>query len=94
MKKEIKNLILGWANANNGHPCDNDRFYEIVMKSENNKLSELQFIETLQNKYDEENEREPEGQETNEMDSEGIVKYYQRYEDLWCFLKYLRKQEQ
>lgn len=46
----MKELINKWYSTNNGHPYDDEMFYEIVVKSLNQKLSEIDFEDVIKSK--------------------------------------------
>ncbi len=37
--EKYKELIQHWYELNNNHPCDDERFYDIVLKSKEEKIS-------------------------------------------------------
>lgn len=43
----MKELIKNWYRINNNHPCDNERFYKIVIESIDSKIDEETFQEAL-----------------------------------------------
>ncbi|MBR5253985.1 MAG: hypothetical protein IKV46_02970 [Bacteroidales bacterium] len=51
---EPKESLKQFVEINNGHPCDDVRFYEIVFETIENQLEELDFREVM---TDEEFER-------------------------------------
>lgn len=47
MTEEVRKLLKNWANTENGHPCDYERLYDIVIKTIDNKIGELDFEEVV-----------------------------------------------
>ena len=47
MSQNIKERIKDWVNTNNGHPCDNESLYGIVVDTIDNKISETIFDEVI-----------------------------------------------
>ena len=71
MKEQIKR----WFMLNNGHVCDDQRFYDIVISSVDNKVEYKTFEEAIRECKEDITDRQ-------------INDIYIRYEDLWNFLKY------
>lgn len=47
MEKETKENLHNWSLNNNGHPKDDERLYEIVMSTLNEKISENDFLKIV-----------------------------------------------
>lgn len=45
MTEEVRKLLKNWADTENGHPCDYERVYDIVIKTIDNKIGESDFKE-------------------------------------------------
>lgn len=71
MKEQIKR----WFMLNNGHVCDDQRFYDIVISSVDNKVEYETFEEAIRECKEDITDRQ-------------INDIYIRYEDLWNFLIY------
>lgn len=50
MKNEIKEKLQNWSLTNNDHPQDNERLYEIVKLTMNEKISEHDFYKVVNRK--------------------------------------------
>jgi len=50
MEKETKENLHNWSLNNNGHPKDDERLYEIVMSTLNEKISENDFLKIVKKK--------------------------------------------
>lgn len=48
MSQNIKERIENWANTNNGHTCDNEILYGIVIDTIDNKISENIFDDVIE----------------------------------------------
>lgn len=74
----MRELIRGWFNINNGHPNDDERFYEIVKNSIEYKVEIEVFTEVLR-------------EIRQEITDDEIARIYCRYEDLRnCLIYYIR----
>ena len=71
----MKERIRNWYIMNNGHPLDDERFFDIVIDSVTDKICIEVFQEAL-------TEVNP------EITEEEISKRYDQYELLWTFLNY------
>lgn len=47
MKKGTEDNLKNWSLNNNGHPKDDERLYEIVMSTLNEKISENDFLKIV-----------------------------------------------
>lgn len=73
MSEELKARIRSWFTTNNGHPCDDNSFYDIVLDTQSNKIAPGEWRDTLV--------------ESGAMVSEdAITSVIKRYEDLYNFL--------
>lgn len=73
MSEELKARIRSWFTTNNGHPCDDNSFYDIVLDTQSNKITPEEWRDTLV--------------ESGAMVSEdAITSVINRYEDLYNFL--------
>ena len=71
----MRDMIQNWLTIGINNPQDDERLYEIVMKSSENKADLQDFIdanESLGEKFD-------------------ADEIYKRYEDLYCFMKYYNR---
>lgn len=50
MNDEIKKKLQNWSLIDNGDPEDNERFYEIVKLTMNEKISENEFYKVVKKK--------------------------------------------
>lgn len=74
MKEKILEQIKSWSTINNNHPCDDNRFFDIVIASVDQKVTQSEFESAL------------EGQVKESYASD----YYSKYEMLINFMMYLR----
>ncbi|MBQ6037561.1 MAG: hypothetical protein IJL37_02690 [Bacteroidaceae bacterium] len=74
----MKELIKNWFRLNNNHPEDDNRFYEIVIQSIDNKIGKDVFEAALR-------------EVSPEVADDEISAVYCRYEDIRCFLVYYVK---
>ena len=71
----MREQIVAWYNYNNGHPLDDNRFYDIVISSLGNKLEQSTFENALHDANE-------------DIHDEEIERVYMRYETLYDFLLY------
>lgn len=71
----MEERISTWYTLNNEHPCDNNRFFDIVIESMNNKLDFLVFQNALK-------------ECNNDISDDEIATIYRKYELLHSFLRY------
>ena len=71
----MRELLLNWYRVNNGNPLDDQRFYDIVIESVDNKIDQSTFEDVLR-------------EVKENISDEEIEEIVFRYEDLHCFLKY------
>lgn len=47
MKEKIKQMLKDWAQTNNNHPIDKNRFYEIVFLTLEEKIEEIDYYDIV-----------------------------------------------
>lgn len=72
-KIDMEKLIRNWYELNNSHPCDDRRFYDIVIQSIDTKIDLDTFIKALP--------------DVNEEEVENIFMEYENYHDFLSYLK-------